>query len=151
MLRYVLVLWVFMVALPLHAQDVDRNNSCDGASGVCIVQDQTAATADSLIKLNAGNLYTLIFDPDIGGTGVATAEMQLYGPCSYTTITTDVCEKLLVDTDGDGSLDDVTLTGDIVAGQQRGRIYDIPGGLYLVDFTTGPGAGEVAHVSFTRN
>ncbi|MHC4176101.1 MAG: hypothetical protein ACYSWU_01260 [Planctomycetota bacterium] len=88
---------------------------------------------------------TVSFDPDTSGAGTG-AEVQVYYCDPGVTPSAANCTKVLEDADGDGDIDDVTLTG--VASTGRDQILGVRGPRIFVDATVNAGADD-ARVTVT--
>ena len=101
----------------------------------------TATASDSgILDVSACSSFSLFFDPSYG-TANTDAEGQLYR-CSTPvgTPSTVLCDKMLVDTDGDGVPNDVTLDG--TTGRD-GQVNQTAAWIWL-DMTAAPGAAQFA-------
>ncbi len=105
--------------------------------------------ADSPL-INIENLADACFDPELEGTGTSTAEVAIR-KCQNTTQSANSCERVTVDVDGDGDVDNGILDGDSgsVSAAQRMCIYDLSRGLYYIEVSTNPGGGETAVLTLT--
>jgi len=96
-------------------------------------------------------VFNICFDPDTGAAG-ATGDAEIFVRMCNVGSTTgytraNVCERITIDTDGDGTLDKVTLNGDAGgAVAQRHCIYGIEPGTIYIEVDTAPGVGEDALV-----
>lgn len=126
--------------------------SCTGARpGACLTFLNTETT-DTAINLPRGSTYYAVFDPDTGSTGTATATVRIYGPCADDAASLNTCEKMNVDADVLGGLNDVNLdghAGEATTVNTRTR-FGIVGGLYFIDIVVGPGVGETAVLNFEQ-
>ena len=140
--------------LPLAA--VGQTTPVGGCSGApstskCFIFTNTSAADSALFTLRTypGKTasYTLIIDASIAVEGAATFQFHLRRcistPPTHPTNSNLVCEKVLIDQTGDGVKDDTPLTGAPTGSQS---IYSLRPGLYYIDVTTAPGAGQTSIV-----
>ncbi len=151
----ILFLAILLMAGPALSQTLDARADCTGGVGVCVTIDETEST-DLLVTMKRGSFHSIVFDPDDGSTGTATTTIIIWGMCVVTPTSSNhtfVCEKLIVDVDGDGTLDDLPLNGDSGAatGTQRRAFYNVAGQKLWIDIVAAPGAGEDALISFEEN
>lgn len=111
-----------------------------------ICHDTAAATAtdSTLLDVSQCDHIDLAFDPAAASTNTG-AEAQLYR-CTVKSIASEWCAKMLVDTDGDGIPDDVTLDG-VTIGRQ-GQQWQTAAWVY-VDMTTAPSGTDVSRLMIT--
>ncbi len=96
--------------------------------------------------LQSVQVFSVCFDPDTNGS--AGAARVYLRQCVGTTVSTNSCTRVVVDSDMDGILDDVPLDGDngAVSGAQNRCRYDIPPGYYYIETSVGPAGGEAPKV-----
>lgn len=79
--------------------------------------------------------FTIEYDPDLASAGTGTGSVFIVR-CTHNNASPNNCEKVLVDNNGDGTVDDEALNGDpgdVAAGtEQRRYIYDLPAGYYRI-------------------
>lgn len=106
-----------------------------------LCHDTAVATASDSGILNTGQCdhLEIQFKPDITGTATG-AEAQIYR-CTAPVATSSYCTKMLVDTDGDGIPNDVTLDGTTIG--RIGMLWQTAQYLW-VDMTVAPGGSAIA-------
>lgn len=117
--------------------------------GDTVVYDFVAADGTGFGPvLTAPECHTLTaqFDPDMAGTG-GTATAYLYGCIARPTNglgSTNVCGKIIPDTDGDGLPNDTALNGADGTGSvaQRRYIYDISGVTLFAPYVASAASGS---------
>jgi hypothetical protein len=144
-----LVLAAALVALPAYAwndcgipgssADVSAVVSPTGRRTICHDTAANTATDSSILTVSQCDHIDIQFDPDSGGTATG-ADAYIYR-CSYPEASTSYCTKMLVDTDGDGVPNDVTLDGSTVG--RIGQQWQTAAWIY-VDMNTAPGSGDYA-------
>lgn len=96
------------------------------------------ATDSTLLWVKNCDHIQILFDPDVAGSET-TAEAQIY-TCAQAVANATNCTKLLVDTDGDGIVNDTTLNG---TDMRKGIAWANAQWIW-VDMTVAPTAGKVA-------
>lgn len=111
-----------------------------------LCHDTAAATAtdSGILSVTACNHIQIDFDPSYANANTG-AQAQIYS-CPYPTASTTTCRKLLVDVDGDGLPDDVTLDG--VTSGRIGQQWQNADWIF-VDMTVAPGASDIARTKVT--
>lgn len=111
----------------------------NGSRVLCHDTAADTATDSGILSVTACNHIEIAFDPSYldASTG---AEAQIYS-CTYSTASTTLCNKLLVDTDFDGIPNDVTLDG-VTIGRQ-GQQWQNADWIF-VDMTVAPSGGDIA-------
>lgn len=145
------LLWAPALALP---ETIDRGASCGGREGVCISFNATDSTNDlGMIALPVGRTYTMMFDPDILTTGVPAdgAHIFLRRSLSCSTPSDLDSYRVLVNQNGAGGQDDVSMDGTNTDDDQKAAIYDLPPGCYFIEIATAAAALDIAQVSFEAN
>jgi len=120
-----------------------------GPGGFCYYVITNTSNADSPL-MQILNLADACFDPKLDGTGTATAQVAIR-KCQSDTISANNCERITVDVDGDGDVDNGILDGDSgsVSFIQRMCIYDLGPGYFHVEVSTNPGAADTAVLTLT--
>lgn len=134
MLRVVACCLVLLLALPAAAWNncgpfgsaADADATIPMKLGTTLCHDTTGTTASSVLNASNCRSFDAMLDPDMASTG-AGCEGYLWR-CSAPTYSANTCAKMLVDTDGDGIADDVTLDG-VTIGRQ-GQQYQTATWIY---------------------
>lgn len=118
--------------------------SPNGSRVLCHDTVANTATDSGILSVTQCNHIQIEFDPSYADASTG-AEAQIYY-CPYATASTTTCAKLLVDTDGDGIPDDVTLNGSTIGriGQQWQNADWI-----FVHMTVAPSGGAIARTKVT--
>ena len=124
---------------PGSARDVENVASPNGRRVICHDTAAAVATDSGLLSVAQCDHLTIHFDPDADGTATG-ATAYIYG-CTYPSASSTYCSKLLVDTDGDGIPNDVTLDGSTLG--QFGQQWQSAAWIW-VDMQSAPGSGDYA-------
>jgi len=120
-----------------------------GPGAFCYFVFTQAEAADSPL-IQVLNLADACFDPETGGTGTGNATVAIR-KCQTDTVSANTCDRITVDVDGDGDVDDGILNGDSgsVSFIQRMCIYDLGPGYFHVEVVTDPNAVDTAILTLT--
>lgn len=88
--------------------------------------DTTATIASDVLNVSSCDHFGVQLEPDFAGTGTG-CEGYLWR-CSSPSYSANTCTKALVDTDGDGIPDDVTLNGSTIG--RQGQQYQTATWIY---------------------
>lgn len=113
--------------------------SPNGTRVACHDTAADTATDSGILSVTGCNHIEISFDPSYTDTSTG-AEAQIYS-CTYAVASTTLCRKLLVDTDGDGIPDDVTLDGATIG--RQGQQWQTADWIF-VDMTVAPSGGDIA-------
>ena len=158
-MTHIRIILLIFALLPLTAQGQTwtRSPSATGSrcpsrihpSEICYLVITSTAAADSPL-FNVEHLADVCFDPKLDGTGTSSAQVAIR-KCQNETASTNSCERVTVDVDGDGDVDDGILNGD--SGQtsfiQRMCIYDLGPGNFFIEVAADPNAADTAVVTVT--
>jgi hypothetical protein len=116
-------------------------NPSDGR-GLCFIGDSSIVASPSRLdgRRCMGGI-DVFFDADITSSSV-DALIQVYYCRNKTSASVTGCEKVLVDTTGDGVVDDVMLNGDVTAA--RYAIYGISPSFIKIQWDTPPTGADLA-------
>lgn len=116
MMRWFVMGMTLLLALPAAAwNDCGPFGSAADATGQPFrpgsvrCHDTTGTTASDVLTASGCIYFDAVLDPDMASTG-AGCEGYLWR-CNAPTYSANTCTKMLVDTDGDGIPNDVTLDG----------------------------------------
>lgn len=111
---------------------------------ICHDTATATATDSTLLDVSQCDHFDVEFDAAAASTN-SGAESQLYR-CTAKSIASAWCSKMLVDTDGDGIADDVTLDGVTIG--RKGQQWQTATWIY-VDMTVAPSGSDVSRVMIT--
>ena len=145
-----LILALALIAFPAAADVTDQTQVAAGSQlEVTITSTTVQADLNQMVLQSIG---TVEFTPDITVDGTATAEVYVRYCATFTSTPAVSCGRIVIDVDGNGSRDHVTLNGDDgrTTGDQRRWIYNAQPGFYFVLLSEGtlPGVGETATLKF---